>query len=144
MTKSHPSDAPQSSLPEYKRQIIEMDLDTFGHVNHANYLSIFEEARWDIVTRNGYGLAEVQKQKKGPVILEVNLKYLRELKLRENIKITTRVDLSESKAGTIFHEMIKEDGKVACEARIVFGFFDLEKRKLIPPTPEWRKALGVE
>lgn len=137
------SDTAEGSLPVYHRQIIEMDLDTFGHVNHANYLAIFEEARWEIVTNNGYGLAEVQKYKKGPVILEADLKYLRELKLRENITITTRVDLTESKAGTIYHEMIRADGKVACEAKIVFGFFDLEKRKLIAPTPEWRRALGV-
>ncbi len=130
-------------LPDYRMQILEKHLDSFGHVNHANYLSMFEEARWDLVTRNGYGLAEVVKARKGPVVLEAQLKYLKELRLREFILITTRVDTSESKAGVIYHQMVKEDGGIACEARLVFGLFDMERRRLIAPTAEWKRALGM-
>ena len=41
-------------------------------------------------------------------------------------------------------QMIKTDGEVACEATFVFGLFDIERRRLINPTPEWAYAVGLE
>ena len=41
---------------DYQLVIREQHLDTFGHVNNAKYLEILEEARWDLITGNGYGL----------------------------------------------------------------------------------------
>ena len=46
------------SVHEYEVVIREHHLDVFGHVNHAVYLELFEEARWELVTANGR-LAEV-------------------------------------------------------------------------------------
>ncbi len=42
----------------YDVLILESHLDTFGHVNNAAYLTLFEESRWDFITKNGYGLKE--------------------------------------------------------------------------------------
>ena len=52
----------------YEFLVKEQHLDSFGHVNNAVYLTLFEEARWDLVTQNGYGLEETAKRKLGPVI----------------------------------------------------------------------------
>jgi len=35
------------------------------------------------------------------------------------------------------------DGNVACEADFTMGLFDLERRKLIEPTPGWLACLGL-
>lgn len=59
--------------------ILEGHLDTFGHVNNASYLEILEEARWDLITRNGYGLDAVRRLGIGPVVLEAHLRFVREL-----------------------------------------------------------------
>ena len=45
----------------YETLIRESHLDTFGHVNNATYLQLYEEARWELITRNGYGLAKVRE-----------------------------------------------------------------------------------
>ncbi len=58
----------------YEVIIKEQHLDTFGHVNNAVYMQLFEEARWEFITENGYGLKEIQLLKKGPVILYLILK----------------------------------------------------------------------
>jgi len=71
-------------------QIKEHHLDTFGHVNNATYLQLFEQARWDIITEHGYSLEEIHKMKQGPVVLEVNVKFLKELRNRENITIVSQ------------------------------------------------------
>lgn len=129
---------------QYKVQIKETHIDSYGHVNNATYLSLYEEARWELITPRGYGFQAIHKMKKGPVILEVNLKFLREIKLRENITITVEMLDYKGKIGHMVQRMIKDDGAVASEAVFTFGLFDMEARKLIEPTPEWRKAIGME
>ena len=127
---------------EYTLLIKEAHLDTFGHVNNATYLQIYEEARWDLITKNGYGLKQVQEHKQGPVIMEVNLKFMKELKLRETIKVTTSMVDYSGKVGHLKQQMIKENGELASEAIFTFALFDLAARKLIEPTDAWKKAIG--
>lgn len=133
-----------SNVEEYKVTIKECHLDSYGHVNNATYLTLFEEARWELITPRGYGFDVIHKLKKGPVILEVNLKFVRELRLRETITITTKLVNYQGKVGQMLQQMIKEDGKVASDALFTFGLFDMKERKLIDPTPEWKKAVGIE
>lgn len=131
-----------SQLPEYHLKIREFHVDSLGHVNNATYLAILEEARWEVITNNGYGFHEVQKYQKGPVILEVNLKFMKEIRLRETVRITTELLDYQGKIGRMKQQIIKENGELAAEAIFVFGFFDLATRRLIDPTPEWNKAIG--
>lgn len=129
-------------LFEYEVLIRESHLDTYGHVNNAFYLTLFEEARWQIITERGYGFKKVHETKKGPVILEVHMKFLKELVLREKIKITLEVLSYNGKISQIRQMMIKPNGEVACLLDCTAGFFDLEARKLILPNPEWLQAIG--
>lgn len=128
----------------YKLLIRESHLDSYGHVNNATYLTLFEEARWEVITQNGYGFSEVHRTGQGPVILEVNLKFMKELRLREEITITTELVEYVGKIGRLKQQMIKPDGSVASEAVFVFGLFDLKARKMIEPTPAWNRALGID
>jgi len=130
--------------PDYKFLVREHHLDTFGHVNNAAYFELFEEARWEILTLGGYGLVEVQKRRQGPVVLEAHLKFKKELKLREEITIKTEFMPYEGKIMRVVQRMHKPNGDIACEGLYVFGFFDLEARKLIPPSADWLKALFTD
>lgn len=127
----------------YRLQILERHLDTFGHVNNATYLELFEEARWDWITQNGYGIDRVQSERKGPTILEINLQFKRELKNRQWVEIVSRIGDYKSRVGTCFQNIVDETGAAYCEARFVIGLFDLDQRKLIEPTDEWRRAVGL-
>jgi YbgC/YbaW family acyl-CoA thioester hydrolase len=123
--------------------IRESHLDIFGHMNNAAYLTLFEEARWDYITKNGYGLKKVQEIQQGPIVLELSLKFKREITLREKITITLEMLDFKEKISHYRQEMIKEDGTIATELVITFGLFDLKTRRLIDPTPEWKKAIGL-
>lgn len=126
----------------YELLIREHHLDSYGHVNNATYLTLFEEARWEIITKRGYGYEKVHETGLGPVILEVNLKFLKELKLREMIQIDFELISYEGKISKLKQTMINPRGQVACELLATVGFFDLKSRKLILPTPEWLQAIG--
>jgi thioesterase-3 len=127
---------------EYSMMIKESHLDTFGHVNNAKYLEILEEARWELISKNGYGLKDVAARKIGPVILEVNIKFRKELKLREKIKILTHCTKQEGKIGYIEQTIVNEKGEDSAVAVFTYALFDLTLRKIIDPTPEWLKAIG--
>lgn len=129
-------------MNSYELVIREHHLDIFGHVNNATYLALFEEARWELITARGYSLQKIVAVKQGPVILEVNLKFLSELRLRDKIQITTNLLGYKGKVGQLEQKMLKEDGTVACSAIFTFGLFDLRTRKLIEPTEDWNHAIG--
>jgi YbgC/YbaW family acyl-CoA thioester hydrolase len=128
----------------YEVFIRENHVDSLGHMNNAMYLQIYEEARWELITQRGYGFKKIQQSQQGPVILDVTVKFLREIKLREKLKITTELTDYNGKVGHLTQKMIKEDGSVASEAVFSFGLFDMKSRKLIDPTPEWKYAVGLD
>ncbi len=65
------------------------ELDSYGHVNNAVYLNYFEQARWelfrdlkmlDLIYRSGLFL----------VVVDVHIRYQREIKLFDEIEVATR------------------------------------------------------
>lgn len=131
------------SIFEYRVEIKEFHLDTFGHVNNAVYMALYEEARWDFITEHGYGLEKIKTEKKGPVILESVIRFRRELVNREVITIVSEpIDPEKSKIMTINQKMLKPDGSLASDAIFTVGFMDLKERKLILPPDEWKRACG--
>lgn len=129
---------------KYELIIKEHHLDSYQHVNNAMYLSLYEEARWELISGRGYTYEKVHLTGQGPVILDVQLSFLRELKLREKILITLEMLSYEGKIFKLKQQMLKEDGKVASEATFTGAFFDLKSRKLILPNDEWLQAIGMK
>lgn len=127
----------------YEVLIKEQHLDSFGHVNNAVYLTLLEEARWDLITRNGYGLAEILDTNLGPVILGVSLKFKKELRLRDQVTILTRVTDYRRRLGHIHQEIRDRSGDLTTEAVFTFGLFDMVHRKLMPPNEKWLRAFGI-
>lgn len=128
---------------EYPLKIRERHLDTFGHVNNATYLEIFEEARWEIINAKGYDIKKIKQTGLGPVILEVQLRFLKELKLHEAVVIKSSSKDYRGKIGTLRQWIENERGENCCEAEFKIGLFDLGSRKLVEPTPDWLSAIGV-
>ncbi len=128
---------------EYHLVILEKHIDTFGHVNNAAYLEVLEEARWDLITRNGYGLEEVHRLGIGPIVLDAHLRFVRELRNRQAVTIRTWVESYSGKVGKLAQQILGDDREVCCDAMFTIGLFDLTARRLIRPTPEWVRALGL-
>ncbi|MBT4762093.1 MAG: acyl-CoA thioesterase [Bdellovibrionaceae bacterium] len=118
-------------------------MDFIGHVNHATYLQILEQVRWDLITERNYGIDHIKKMGISPIVLEVNIKYRKELLLRDVVTIKTETQLSKSKTHYIQQIMYKDDGEVACSAKIKFGLFDMNLRALVDADEEWKFAIGV-
>ena len=42
-----------------------------------------------------------------------------------------------------YQEIVDETGELCCDAMFTVGLFDLRARRLVRPTGEWAKALGL-
>lgn len=134
----------KNTIFEYDVLIRECHLDSFGHVNNAVYVQLYEEARWDFITKHGFGLDYIQKHQKGPVILDLKVRFRRELKNREQVKILSQtIDVTNSKIMVLEQKIMNSDGVLASDAIFTVGFFDLKERKLIEASADWLKACGV-
>lgn len=133
----------ERAVHEYELLIKESHLDTFGHVNNATYLQIFEEARWDLITGRGYGMDKIQASRLGPVILEAHVKFRRELKNRTPVVVRSELVSYEGLIGNLRQRVFKrgETEQLSCEAVFRIALWDLDARRLVEPTPEWAHAV---
>lgn len=131
----------ENTAHQYPLTIKEFHLDTFGHVNNATYLEIYEEARWELISSKGYGLDKIKSTGLGPIILEINLKFLKELRLREHVIIHSKSLGYKGKIGKLKQWITDSEGNICSEVEMVIGLFDTKNRKLIEPTEEWLKAV---
>ncbi len=132
-----------TTLFSYPVTILETHLDMLGHMNNATYLTLFEEARWELITKNGFGLNKIMETGFAPTVLEVTIRYLKEIKLREEIIIETQLASFQGKIGHITQNM-RRGKEICCIAELTFGILDLKSRKLVMPSPELLRAIGVE
>lgn len=122
-------------------RILESHIDHFGHVNHATYLQIFEAARWDCVTEKGYGLEVMQESGVSPVILKLQMNFKKEMRLRQEALIHTIFLVWDKNIGQIYQKITSEQCPLHCEVTLHYGYFDLKKRKLVPPPLGWKEAM---
>ena len=76
----------------FKTEVRGYELDSYGHVNNAVYVSYTEQARWEILKNAGL-LESFLARDLLLVVTETNIRYMRELKLFDKIEIVTTLAL---------------------------------------------------
>ncbi len=102
------------------------ELDSYNHVNNAVYLNYIEQARWEIFKK--LNLSEYfHENNLLLVITEINIKYIREAKLFDELNIQT--DLFKEKPYLIFlHKIYNEKTKLKItQAKVKTLLIDKEK-----------------
>ena len=107
------------------------ELDVNGHLNQAVYHQYAEHARWEVLVAAGLVPDKLQLSGLGPVVLESNVKYLRELHLGDEIAVTCACRWGAGKAFWMDQQILKLDGTVSAEFSVVLGLMDLKARKLV-------------
>lgn len=65
------------------------ELDSFNHVNNAVYLKYAEFARWDFFKQENI-LDFINSEKLFMVLLEINIRFMKEIKIFDNVIIKTK------------------------------------------------------
>ncbi|MET7368109.1 acyl-CoA thioesterase [Streptomyces sp. NPDC005566] len=107
------------------------ELDTQGHLNQAVYLQYAEHARWELLRAAGLPQERLLADGIGPVQLEVTVKYLRELRGGDRVRVSCEFVYGAGKTFEIVQQIVKEDGTPAADIRAVGGILDLAARRLV-------------
>ena len=107
-------------MPRFFRSQIEVrgyELDSFGHVNHATYISYLEHARWQVLRDAGITLQTFQNLQRWPVIARVEVDYLKPTYLGDLLEVETHV-AEHKKTSFVFAQKITKNGAPVLHARV--------------------------
>ena len=115
------------------------EIDAQGHLAGSAYVDYANQAFWEKLRTAGIDIDALIASGIGPVILETNIKYRRELKAGDDVEIECNLHFKPGKTfltQCIFH---RSDGHVAAELESVCGLLDLSQRSLLAdPAARWR------
>lgn len=66
------------------------ELDSYGHINNAVYLNYIEQARWELFRDEGL-LDFFNKNDLFLVVVDIHIRYQREIRLFDEIEIITKI-----------------------------------------------------
>lgn len=117
------------------------ECDSNRHMNVMYYINKFEHAGRNYEMEMDLGTAD-DRDNVGMVVLEQQVKYLREVFEDDLLYIESSLIEVGNKAFTLFHEMYNtRSQELVCSMRIVLVLFDKINRKALPLPPEKRAAL---
>ncbi|WP_194918531.1 acyl-CoA thioesterase [Catenulispora rubra] len=120
------------------------ELDTQGHLNQAVYLQYAEHARWELLRAAGIRQNDLIAGGIGPIVVEVNVKFLRELRGADEVDVTCELIWAEGKVYQFKQQILKKDGTVCADIVVVGGILDLQARKLVPNPAERLAAVASD
>src|SRR5215472_7928791 len=124
-------------------EVIWADLDPNAHMRHSAYADYGAQARVGFLTEHGFGLKEFHRHSIGPILFREDLKYHREIRPGERIRVTCEaVGVSPNlKHWRIRHRIYRQDGELACTIDCQGAWFDLTQRKVIPAPAELQAVM---
>lgn len=102
------------------------ELDSFGHVNNAVYLNYVEQAQWEML-RKSDTFAYFQESEIVPAIIEINIRYIREAKIFDEIKIKSRIESKPPYFQFIHNLYNTKNNLKSCKATVLHLYLTKER-----------------
>lgn len=93
------------------------ELDSFGHLNHAVFLSYFEFARFEALRAAGFPATKLLADGVGIHVVRVEVDYLKEAKLDQRLSVSTVPDEIRNSSMTLVQEALDPDDSTIVFAR---------------------------
>ncbi|MGW4484927.1 acyl-CoA thioesterase [Amycolatopsis sp. NPDC004368] len=127
------------------------DMDVYGHVNHANMVTLLEEARIPVLFGDAVkaGLTELPK---GVVVVKLGVHYRAPIVVTPETSVRVEITLTEIKAATVTLAYVVHTGSeasdpVAATAETVLAPYDtvkLRPRRLTAEESEFLKKVFAD
>ena len=117
--------------------------DFYGHLNHARYLELLEEARWSYL-ENRMDLQDWKEKNLGIVVASLTINYLRPVPVDTVLEIHSTPGGLGAKTGVINQEMINQaTGKRVADAAVTFAVIDIRTGRAVPLEGEVRDVFAA-
>jgi acyl-CoA thioester hydrolase len=114
------------------------DLDVFGHVNNAVYLTYIENARIRYL-RDVLGIESPEDLL--VIVAKVHIDFLSRATLGETLDVGTRVSRIGTKSFDMDHEIHGPEGRVVARAETTLVTFDYRGDSTMPVPDLWRDRI---
>lgn len=123
----------------FKGQVLWSQIDANRHLRHSAYADYGAQARSNMLNTLGLSLEQFAINKIGPILFREELKYYREVKLDEYIKVSVALSKLNTRNGrfSFRHLVYKENGVLAAEINVDGAWLDLATRKLTDIPADW-------
>jgi acyl-CoA thioester hydrolase len=120
------------------------EVDTQGHLNWAEYLHYAEQTRWECLAAAGITQDTLIAGGVGPAVLDVHVKYRRELRGGDEVDVSCEFEFGEGKTFRVKQDFRCPDGSLAAELTSATGLIDLAERRLVANPAERMRALATD
>ena len=134
-------------MHETRLQVRWSELDPYGHVNHAVYLTYLEQARIGALESLGWGMEALAALGFRVVVVRADLRFRAPAVASDDLTIVSGI-AELRPASSIWRQEIRRGGEVLVEAEVTGACTDLEGRprraparlqealrRLMPPAP---------
>ena len=111
------------------------ELDSYGHVNHANYLHYAEHARWCAILEAVGDLDYFAQKKVGPVIVRIEIDYRRPTFRTDTLIVETSV-IDHTPHSFRIKQVMKKKGKETVVAELIAVNAVVDSAGKAVPIPE--------
>jgi YbgC/YbaW family acyl-CoA thioester hydrolase len=125
----------------FEIQVQSTHLDRFGHVNNSVYMEYFEWARWDWSLKNGFDFMEMIKKGVGPVLVNIEISFKKELLFRDKLFIETKFSKKSEKSFTLKQVMRNIENETVSIAFPTIVIVDKKKKKAVSVPHEILKKI---
>ena len=115
------------------------ELDPYGHVNHASYLSYLEHARIAALEHIGWGMGSLSERGYQVVVVRADVRFRRPAAAGDELVIDSGIAELRA-ASSRWHQQIRRGDEVILEAEITAACTTSEGRPARTP-PEFQQAL---
>ncbi|MDZ7724334.1 MAG: thioesterase family protein [candidate division KSB1 bacterium] len=118
------------------------ELDSFGHVNNANYLNYLEAARCEYMKQRGLSFNDFERWDAFPFIGKVEIKYKSPAVADNILEIRARICNWRRSSCVIEYEIYNQSReKLGAKASTLLIFVDSDSQ-LTPIPPAFRENMG--
>ncbi len=108
------------------------DLDPYGHVNHARYLTFFESARIELLDEIGFGMTEMQQRGFQIVLVELTARFHVPAVLHDQLNVETAVG-EVKRSTTSWRQRVLRGPELIASADVRAAFTDANGRPIRAP-----------
>lgn len=116
---------------EYKRKIFGYECDIYGHLNNANYLHLYEEARAEALEKMNLSVEKLISLNLQIYITEISVQYKKGIHSGTIVKIHTKIKKTSRVSSVWSQEIYDEKGELCSSAEIKGAFVSNGKPKRI-------------
>jgi YbgC/YbaW family acyl-CoA thioester hydrolase len=123
-------------VSETRIEVRTSELDSFGHVNHAIYLTYFEHARFEALKRAGFSWSTLEARGWAIFVVRIEVDYLAEARREDRLLIRTWAESFRRTSMVLVQEMTRDDasGTVVSRARVTAVWIGPERKPMRVPT----------